>query len=219
MSDSLLEEYKAYYKTRADRFKDNPNYKNSFIAEQDLSSAMQSCDELIEFKEKVGNKNIKCGIALVQDKYEMRKQHYTDMQETIRLSVVNDVIESVVEAKTAMDVATKVTDVETKGMIKISMDESNREMLTDWYLLDRVEIYENAEVPDKYKSKLQDWATEIKDNLVKSNLSLEQNHNEWEAGWKHKPELILEHRHKRLFPYKPEHIEEQLNKYRNILNR
>lgn len=40
MSD-LLQEYKDYYRVRADRYAKNNNYKNSYEAEKNLSEAMQ----------------------------------------------------------------------------------------------------------------------------------------------------------------------------------
>lgn len=219
MSDSLLEEYKAYYKVRAERFANNPNYKHSYEAETNLSDAMQSCGVLEEFKDKLGDKNIKCGIALIQDKYAMRIQHYTDMKETVRLQVSIDVLSAVGEAETAMDIVTAVNKTETEGMTKIAMDEANRQLYGEWFILDRIEIYENAEVPDNYKSTLQSWANEAKQSLIEGNTFLEDNNDKWQPGWRHTPEVILEHRHKRLSPYKDEHLTEQLNTYRNIINR
>lgn len=219
MSDSLLQEYKDYYKVRAERFANNPNYKNSYQAETNLSEAMQGCAVLEEFKDRLGDKNIKCGIALVQDKYEMRKQHYIDLKETVRLEVVNEVLNTVNQATTAMDIVTSVNKAETEGMIKISMDEANRQMYSEWFILDRIEIYENAEVPSQYKNKLQSWANEAKQSIIEGNYFLENNNDKWQPGWRHTPDLILEHRHKRLSPYKDEDLQAQLNTYKNIINR
>ena len=56
MADNIFEEYKAYYRTRAERFANNPNYKNSYEAEKNLADAFLSCTEMEEFRTKIGNK-------------------------------------------------------------------------------------------------------------------------------------------------------------------
>jgi len=60
---------------------------------------------------------------------------------------------------------------------------------------------------------------DFKSSVIRNVESIEKNNEAWESRWKLKPELILEYRHKRLFPYKDEHITEQLAKYRSIINR
>lgn len=219
MSDSLFEEYKAYYKLRANRYKDRPNYKHSYAAELDLSEAMQGCEQLGDFRHRIGNKNIICGVALIQDKYGMRKQHYTEMQETIRLDVVNTVLETVLQVETAMDLATIVSTAETKGGVKISMDESNRVFHDEWDRIDLIEIYENAEIPFFYRRKVRKWADEERQKLNEKINTLESNNHHWQPGWKHTPGIVLEFRHKRLLPYSDKHIQEQLDKYRKIIKR
>ena len=46
MSDNLLEEYKAYYSTRAERFEGNPKYPKSYAAEKKMADIMNSCSTL-----------------------------------------------------------------------------------------------------------------------------------------------------------------------------
>ena len=216
---NLLDEYKAYYKVRASRFKNNPKYQHSYNAEQVVSEAMQSCSELSEFKEKLGDKNEKCAPALIKDKYLMRKTHYEEMEETVRLECVNKILTTVDKCLTALDVATHVTEIETQNGIDISMDEANRHFISEWDRIDKIEIYENAEVPSKYQHVIDERAAKAKEKLKDSVNSLEENNDKWRPGWKHTPEIILEHRHKRLLPYKEMHIKEQLNKYRLLINR
>ncbi len=219
MSDPLLEEYKAYYKSRGERYESNENYKHSYAAEQKLAEAMLGCNELIEFKDQLGDKNVKCAIALILDQYEMRLEFYEELKEVIHLEIIKDIIREVVKAVDAMDVVTVVSEIETKGGVKISMDQAHRQFHTEWGQLDNIEIYESAEVPNNYKSKLQGWADGHRANLVESNESLEENNIHWQPGWRHAPELVIEYRNRRLLPYSDQHIEEQLAKYRKIINR
>lgn len=219
MSDQLLEEYKAYYATRAERYADNPNYKNSYEAEKNLSGAMQSCAVLEEFKDKIGNLNEKCAVALIKDEYLMEKAHFEKHQEIVRGKVCDEVLSKVENCATAMDVATLVTEETNKNSIQISMDEAHREFQYDWKQVDDITIYENAVVPDQYKDHMRKAVQDFKGSILKGIEFAEKNNHEWEAGWRVIPEKNLEFRHRRLIPYKDEHIQEQIEKYKSITNR
>jgi hypothetical protein len=141
------------------------------------------------------------------------------MQEDVRILGPERILERVDQMETALDIAQMVVEESNKNSIEISMDESHRELLYAWKQLDDIEIYTNAEVPSKYKEKMKDIVEEAKESLRKTVERLEKNHAEWQQGWKLRPEMIMEHRHIRLFPYKMEDIEEQLQKYKSIINR
>jgi hypothetical protein len=217
MSQSLLDEYKAYYRVRAERYANNPNYKHSYEAEQKLSEAMQSCNQLEEFKDKLGNLNEKCANALIKDQYIMRRDFYKEMQEHVRVLGPERILEKIDEIGTALDIAQMVVEETNKNSIEISMDEST--LLGEWKLLDDIEIYKNAEVPGKYKSYMQEIVDDAKKSLVRNVEWLEENNAPWQEGWRLNPELIWEHRHFRLSPYKREDVEEQLQNFKSIINR
>lgn len=218
MSD-LLEEYKAYYKTRASKFADNPNYQNSFQAEQALSGAMQSCNTLEEFKDKIGNKNELCAIALVKDESTIEKNFYEKHQESVRKLASERILNKIDEFTNVQDLITFILEIYNKNSIEISMDESHRQLLYDWKLLDDYEIYANAEVPSEYKQEMLQSAEESKQALITNVTDLESNNDSWQSDWKLNPNIALEHRHIRLFPYKEAHIKEQNENYKSIVNR
>ncbi|MBU0486924.1 MAG: hypothetical protein KKD31_03120, partial [Bacteroidetes bacterium] len=203
----------------AERYANNPNYKHSYEAEQTLSGAMQSCSELIEFKDKMGNLNDKCANALIKDKYIMDQAFFNEMLEKVRVLASNRILEKVDNYEKVLDLITMVTDEENTNSIEISMDEAHRELVHAWKLLDDIEIYEKAEIPAQYKADHENSVVEFKQSLNKSVTHLEENNSHWQAGWRLKPELITEHRHRRLLPYKDEHVIEQLQKYKSFVNR
>lgn len=217
--DDLLDEYKAYYRTRAERYANNPNYQNSFQAESNLSAAMDSCNELIEFKEKMGNLNEMCAVALVKDEHIMEREFFEKHKETVRVLASQRILEKVDTAQNSQDLVTMVTEISNQNSLEISMDEWQREFQGDWKLLDEIEIFENAIVPDKYKSQMAEVVSDIKSRLVKSIQESEEEAHKFDPNFRFKPELNLEHRHRRLIPYSDEHIQEHLNKYKNIVNR
>ena len=227
MEPDYLEAYKKYYRVRAERFADNPNYKFSYEAESKLSDAMQSCNELIEFKDKIhydglnstGNLNELCANALIKDEHLMEKAFYEKHQEHVRVLASQRILDQVDSCANTTELVTLVMEEMNKNSLEISMDEFHREFQGDWFLLDRAEIYENAEVPDKYKSDFQTTANEIRAKLKTSNEETELEARKFQPDFVMKPELNLEHRHRRLLPYSDAHLEEQLALYKSIINR
>ncbi len=219
MSDSLLSEYKNLYNVRTKRYEGNENYKHSYQAEKNLSEAMNSCNTLEEFKDKIGNLNEECTKALVKDEHILEKKFFEKHRETVRVKISEQVLEKVDNCKDSIDIATMVTEISNKISIEISMDESHRQFISEWNNLDLIQIYQNAIVPDQYKSYMNSSVQDFKDSLIKSVAFLENNNNEWESNWKPKPDLNLEHRHRRLIPYKDEDVRSQLALYKSIINR
>ncbi|MDG1332460.1 MAG: hypothetical protein P8P74_09025 [Crocinitomicaceae bacterium] len=219
MEPNYLQAYKDYYRVRAERFADNPNYQHSYKAESNLSAAMQSCNELIEFQDKIGNLNELCANALVKDEHLMEKAFYEKHQEHIRVLAAQRILDKIDQCSNVTEVITLVMEEVNKNSLEISMDEAHREFQGDWFLMDRAEVYENAVVPDKYKAELKSSASEIKAGIIKSNAEAEEEARKFQPDFVMKPELNLEHRHRRLLPYSDAHIQEQLAKYKSLVNR
>lgn len=219
MSDPLLEDYKAYYQVRAERYADNPNYRNSYEAEKKLSAAMQSCNELIEFKDRIGNLNELCANALTKDKYIMFRDFQKENQETVRVLGPERILEKVDQFEKVLDLITMVTNEETFNMREISMDEANRHFHYYWKYVDMLEVTEKAEIPAEWDEDRKTALNKLLQMLIESVVSLEKYMDAWQPGWKHNPSVVTEHRHRRLLPYKDEDIIEQLQKYKNIINR
>ncbi|MGA2298334.1 MAG: hypothetical protein ABSG15_12370, partial [FCB group bacterium] len=198
---------------------DNPNYRNSYEAEKNLRDAFLSCNEMEEFRTKIGNLNHKCANALTKDKYLMEQAFYNDLKEIVRVHASNRILEKVDTFDNVMDLITMVNEEENKCMIEITMDEANRQFHYDWGLIDNVEIYESAVVPDEYKQDMMEAANSNKESIKENVARLEENNSHWQENWKLTPDIITEHHHRRLLPYKDEHVAEQLKKYKSITNR
>ena len=219
MSDQLLEEYKAYYRARSQRYADNPKYQNSYNAERALYEAMDSCNELAEFRDKLGNLNELCAVALIKDEHQIERDFYREHKETVRILMSQRVLERVEGCDNVMDAMNAVQEESSKNSLEISMDEWQREFQYDWKQLDDIEIFRNAEVPDAYKARMQETADDIQNRLLKSISDGEEEARKFQPDFTFKPELNLEHRHRRLIPYKDEHVQEQVNRYKTMINR
>jgi len=218
MSD-LLQEYKDYYRVRADRYAGNKNYQNSYKAEQSLSEAMQGCNELGEFRDRIGNLNQLCAVALIKDKNIMENAFYKEFQEVVRAAVSERILEKADEYTEVFDLINMVNTEETRGMREISLDEANRIFHYCWMLLDRIEIHSEAIVPPGYQSDMKKTADYYVDSIREVVKNMEEQMNLLDPDWRHNPDVITEYRHRRLLPYKNEHISEQLTKYKHITNR
>lgn len=219
MADSLLEDYKAYYLTRAEKYAGNPNFINYYEAEKRLSDAMQSCSTLEEFKDKIGDLNERCAMELTKDQYILEKKHFEKHKEDVRVLLSNRVLEKTDACSNVNELITMVTEEAAKNMIEITCDEANRFYLTYWNAVDKAEVYANAVVPDKYKAGMQKYAEETRQiarDLAKSQEEMVRHYNK---EWQLNPDVIMEHRHRRLFAYSDEHIQEQLARFKKILNR
>jgi hypothetical protein len=172
-----------------------------------------------EFKTKIGNLNHKCACALVKDKNLMEQAFFNDIKEIIRVHASNRILEKVDKFENVTDLITMVNEEENKCMIEITMDEANRQFHSDWDLMDNVEIFENAVVPDEYKKGMLEKANFFREEIKENVARIEENNSHWQSGWKLTPDIITEHRHRRLLPYKDEHVAEQLKKYKSITDR
>ena len=50
-------------------------------------------------------------------------------------------------------------------------------------------------------------------------VDIETEMKKWKKGWKFKPELVLEERHRRKFPYPDDELRSRLNQFKLITNR
>lgn len=217
MSD-ILQEYKDYYRSRMKRYEGDPNYTNSYATEKALFEAMDSCNELIEFKDKLGNLNELNAVAMVKDKYKIYLDHFERTEEKVRAQAPSRILSSADNYSNALDISTFVQEEEQKNSIEISMDEAVREF-NDWTQLENIEVYSNAVVPDKYKASMEEYVNDEKQALTESYERLEENNQPWQAGWKLDLDQIWETRHRRLLPYSDEVVKQRREQANEITGR
>lgn len=219
MSDNLLNEYKAYYAVRAERYAGNPKYSNSFEAEKKLADTVQGFTSTDDFKTGIKELSEQCGKALIKDEYTQEKSHFVKHQEHVRKLASERILAQLDSCANITEIITMVGEISTKNGIEISMDESHRQFHYDWSFIDEYIVYKNAVVPDKYKNEMLESADDYKKILIKEVEHIEQNHQHWQNGWKLEPDKNIEFRHRRLFPYSDENFNEQLALYKSIINR
>ncbi|UKN01156.1 hypothetical protein K6119_15610 [Paracrocinitomix mangrovi] len=215
--DQLLVDYKAYYKARMDRWEGNPLYPNSYQSEKALFEAMNSCNELIEFKDKIGDLNIKNAIALVIDKETARLKHFEELQETVRALGPKFTLERIGNASTDIEVAQIATEAEHEAMILISVDLMIDHFYSDIIpRLETLQMLKTIEGAEKYQSDI-DYSIQEEIRLIKENVQLlEDNAQNWQQGWKFNPDLVWEFRHRRKIPLPDEVLQKRMNEYKTL---
>ncbi|HWR33096.1 MAG TPA: hypothetical protein VN451_06205 [Chitinophagaceae bacterium] len=213
---NFLEDYKTYYQLRMQRYEGNPDYTNSYQSEKAIYEAVASCMALEEFKDKLGNLNEKNASALIIDEYNIRLRHYNEIKEPIRAEGCKRIIEKAKEIDNVSALITMINEEENKTNLAITADTISP--FNDCGYLERMQIWETADVPEKYKSRYRQYAEEEKMNLRNAYAETEKNLNNWQPGWKFDFTRIYEERHRRVLPFSDEVINEQINTTKTIRN-
>ena len=155
MADQRLEEYRAYYKARTERYAGNPHRKHSYEAEKKLSDLFDRYDTLEEIGQNLGHLNVDCAFAGERDQYEMESEYYESVQEPVRKKGADDILANLDKYTDLNDMMTMVTDQTNKNSVEVMSDEgSGKALLENWKRIDEIDIFNNAVVPAKYKSNM-----------------------------------------------------------------
>ena len=216
--DQILEDYKLYYKARMDKYENNPLYPNSYQSEKALSDAMQSCNELAEFKDKLSDLNIKNAIALIKDQETARLTHYTSLKEDKRAIsprlILND-IDTATDVNKAIEISNNHDQV---GLIEISVDGFIDHVWGKLIpALERIDVAKNAEYPSKYETARQKEITEDEQWLREEIQSINKQLKDWKPEESFDIELVWEHRHRKKIPILDEVLSKRLIELKNYL--
>ena len=220
MADQRLEEYRAYYDARTERYANNPLKKHSYEAEKKLRDLFYRYDTLDEIGQNMGRLNVDCAFAVTRDQYEMESEYYESVQEPVRKKGADQILAELDKQSELTDMMSMVNDQTNKNSVEVSADEaSGKALMNAWRQLDEIEVYTNAVVPARYKANMQKVIDEAKKLIIESRDSEEKTMGDWVNGWRMKPETTLEYRFRHLMPYSDKEIEEHLRKLKNIINR
>jgi hypothetical protein len=211
-----LEDYKAYYQLRMQRYEGNPDYPNSYQSEKAICEAIASCSVLEEFKEKLGNLNEKNAVALVLDQYAIRLRHYEAMKEPIRAEGCRRIIEKATTIDNAAALITMINEEENKTSLAVTAD--TIQPFPDFGYPERIEIWEEAEIPEKYRERYRQYAAEERENAGKAYVETEKAISHFKPGWTFDFNRITEERHRRLLPFPEEVINRNIDKIKAILH-
>lgn len=217
MTDYLAD-YKEYYRARAARWADNPRYQRMYAAEQALSDAMDSCTELEQFRQRMGDLNERCAVAWVMDKYSMEAALFAEIHEPVRAQVARQVLERAPACRTANQVNEVCAKAEMDWMIPISMDERVRGF-ADWKLLEDLEVEQRADIPSRWdadrRASIERDTRAVRDGYA----SDEEYAQPWQPGWRYDFEQVFQYRHRRLIPVHDQVVRRRIAQVEQLLGR
>jgi hypothetical protein len=212
------QEYLEYYQARLKKYENNPLYSHSYESQNALYHAIAGSENLEEFGQKVEKEQlaIKSAIALVKDKETARKNLYQELGEEIRSHAPLRILEIVDSVKTEAELLNTVTEIEGEVNIEITLDLFTQEISYDLLMLEEIEVYQNAEVPDEWKKEInQDYPQELIDQGRKNWLEVVvPNAQRWDPHWKFNLDLIWEERHRRLIPIGDEVLKKRIRQFK-----
>ena len=225
MADQQLEEYRAYYDVRAERYANNPKQQHSYEAECKMRDLFYKYDTLDEIKQHFGSLNIECAFAKWLDQYEMEGEYYASVQDPIRKKYADDIIAEIekflkteLSNQSIIDMSGIITEVTNHSNDEVYYDETGgKALLEEWTAIDEVEIYENADVPQKYKSEMLRIAGDIKRQIRERKALHEEKFETWTKGRHIDPDLVKEPRYRRLMPFSDSEIDGHLKQYKEII--
>lgn len=212
------QEYLEYYSSRLKKYENNPLYANSYQSEKDLYDAIANSTDLKEFGEKVesGNLAVKNAIALVKDQETARKKLYQELKEEIKLHAPLRILNAVDSVTTDLELINIVNDIENEVNIEILLDLFTEELYYDLMILEEIDVYQSAEVPDEWKKEInKDYPQEmIEEGIREWNKSIVPNARNWDPGWQYNFNLIWEDRHRRLIPIPDEVLKKRVKQFK-----
>lgn len=217
------QEYIDYYHVRMKKYENNSLYPHSYQSEKELYDAIANSKDLEEFGRKVeeGNLAVENAIALVKDQETARKNLYQELKEKIRLHAPLRILDVVDTVTTDTELVNSVSEIEGEVNVEITLDLFTDQIYHDLMILEEIEVYQKAEVPDEWKNEInQEHPQDLIDQGRKDWMDhVLPNAQQWDPHWQYDFDLIWEDRHRRLIPIPDQVLKkriEQFKSYRGI---
>lgn len=215
-----MEEYRAYYDARAERYAGNPYRRHSYEAECKLRDLFYKYDTFEEMTSEAVPLSQACAFAAWRDQYEMESQYYESVQEPVRKKGADQILAQLDDNADLTGTMSKITDITNDNSVEITADEgSGKALLDNWSRLDDIEAHLNAEVPNMYKGEMASRAEKIRQELRDTVQDTEKTLGDWQNGWRLRPDTALEPRYRSLIPYSDDEVEQHLRTYKEITHR
>lgn len=215
--DKRHQDYIDYYESRMLKYKDNQMYLNSYRAEKDLYEAIVSALSLDEFDKVLKEKNlaVKNAIALTKDKETARKKHFEEIKEYIRVKAPVRILEIIDSVKSDSELIQKSNEIESEVSIEISVDLFSDIFYSDFDMLENIEVWQTAEVPDEWRQNLAGWIDEARKEGKESwEKDVLPNARNWNPDWTFNFDLIFEERHRRKIPVTDEIVKKRIDQFK-----
>ena len=152
----------------------------------------------------------------MKDQETARKKHYEELKEYIRLHAPERILDKVDSVETDLELVKMVNDIESEVSIEIIVDLFTQEIYNDLMMLEEIEVYQSAEVPDEWKNEINHQIPQemIEEGVKDWKESFVPNARNWDPNWQYNASLIWEERHRRVIPIPDEILEKRIKQFK-----
>ena len=218
MSDSdRLADYRDYYRSRAGRSAANPLYPETAAAEQAMADAVDAASSIEDLQATAVELSMAMGFALARDQANARAAVYAETAETVRAQGPAEVLAGVESAVDAPALASLLAAIEQRTGIAVTIDELTRLWATSLTMLENVEVWRTAQVPDRWRSELAGYVSEALAAEREVWAQVETEGRQHQAGWSFDPAVAQAERHRRLVPVADAVFERRLAEHASLV--
>ena len=222
--DQRHQEYTDYYKARHARYAASKLYPEAAAAEAAMVASIETAPTLEAWGEDMQkrNLNIACAVGLSRDQARADAALYDEIEEPVRAAGPKRILSELTSADglTAADVASRVATILNENSKDISIDELVTVFHGDLDILEELEIYATAEMPDEWR---QDWAKVAADDMARGvetwNSTVVPAHQMWDPAWQFDESKIWETRFRRRIPMPDAVLQRRLEQFRAYTGR
>ncbi|MEP6674167.1 MAG: hypothetical protein ABJA78_03405 [Ferruginibacter sp.] len=213
--DQVYNDYILYYEARMKKREYDPFYNHSYLAEKAMYELVASCSSMEELQgqaDQFKTLSVQNAVALVKDQERFRQKIYNDCKETIRAKAPAVILDQLDEMKSDADIVNMVNNVLQQNNIEVTVDQLMHIFYSDFIALENIEVYQQAVVPEEWKTKIAQYEKDIFESGKKIWLEKElPEAGQWQQGWILDYALLKEERHRRLIPVNDEELEKKIS--------
>lgn len=202
--DKLLEDYKAYYRTRSKRYAGHPHFGRLASAEKALADAMEQCTDLSGQNSEIKKLAELTAVAETVDIATYRHQVYTQLKETVRAKGNRELMDhyqanpdtepmSIVRANTEIMINNVKEVGEDITIVDHFMDLVRRLEVIEWY--------QYGEALPEWESKMRKIAEELRAKYIDHKQWFLDETRKYYPSYDFRWHLLWEERHRRLIPF------------------
>lgn len=202
--NKLLEDYKAYYRARSQRYDGHPHFKRLALAEKNLADEMERCTDLNAPNPKIKQLAERSAIAQSMDMAAYRYEVYTALKETIRAKGNQELMDYFASHPDgeALEIGRANVEISVKNVNEIGEDITILDHFMDLVRsLEVIEWYEYGEAIPEYETKMRKQAAQLKIKYSEEKQWFLHEARKYYPDYDFRWQLLWEERHRRLIPF------------------
>lgn len=217
--DQRHRDYADYYRVRAERASSSRSAHRRAVLERDRADAIESAADIEELAliEREGRFGDRIAAATAADQAEARRDAYRALDEDVRAAVEDDILTAVRDLDEVTAVMTAVSDAESAGRIRITLDEFQRVFADAVDLLEELEAAERADLPAAQESWRAAYLADVTSAIAEGHARVTAQARALDPGWDFDPAVALEIRHRRMIPLDDAAASRHLDRYLRII--